>query len=93
MMNRNLIIRASLAATLACAVIVYAQAPVVNIGAKHPNLQTAQQDIVDAYTKIDTAQRDNKDELGGHAQKAKDFLIQADRELRLAANVANAEGR
>jgi hypothetical protein len=93
MVNRDLIIRAALAATLACAAAVYAQAPVVNIGTKHGNLRTAQQDIVDAYQKIDAAQQDNKDQLGGHAQKAKDLLIQADRELRLAANVANAEGR
>ena len=93
MMNRDLIIKAALAATLTCAATVYAQAPVVNIGSKHPNLRTAQQDIADAYLKIDKAQHDNKDQLAGHAQKAKDYLIKADQELKLAAKTANAEGR
>ena len=93
MMNRDLIIKAALAATLVCAATVFAQAPVVNIGDKHPNLRTAQQDIVDAYQKIDAAQQANKDQLGGHAQKAKDLLVKADAELRLAANTSNAEGR
>src|SRR5271170_7373638 len=73
--------------------IVYMQAPVVNIGTRHGNLRNAQSDIVQAYQKIETAQRDNDGQLGGHAQRAKELLIQADAELRLAANVANAEGR
>jgi hypothetical protein len=93
MMNRNLIIRTALAATIACAATVFAQAPVVNIGDKHGNLRAAQQEIVDAYKRIDQAQTDNKDHLGGHAQKAKDYLIEADKELRLAANVANNDGK
>ena len=36
------------------------------------------------------AQQVNHGELGGHAQRAKDFLAQADSELRLAADFANA---
>jgi hypothetical protein len=73
--------------------VVYMQAPVVNIGNRHGNLRSAQTYIVDAYQKIETAQRDNDGQLGGHAQRAKELLIQADAELRQAANVANAEGR
>jgi hypothetical protein len=68
-------------------------APVVNIGTRHGNLRSAQQDIVSAYQKINAAQRDNDDQLGGHAQHAKDLLAQADAELRQAANVSNAEGK
>ncbi len=67
------------------------QAPVVNIDPnRHGNLAAAQGDIVDAYQRIDEAQSANNDQLGGHAQKAKDFLSQADVELRLAADFANA---
>ena len=67
------------------------QAPVVNIDPnRHGNLAAAQGDIVDAYQRIDMAQSANNDQLGGHAQKAKDFLAQADMELRSAADFANA---
>ena len=67
------------------------QAPVVNIDPnRHGNLAAAQGDIVDAYQRIDMAQSANNDQLGGHAQKAKDFLAQADVELRAAADFANA---
>jgi hypothetical protein len=31
--------------------------------------------------------------LGGHAQRAKELLTQADQEIRLAANVSNEHGR
>jgi hypothetical protein len=72
---------------------VYLQAPVVNIGTRHGNLRNAQSNIVQAYQKIERAQQDNDGQLGGHAQRAKELLIQADEELRLAANVSNAEGR
>jgi hypothetical protein len=66
-------------------------APVVNIDPdRHGNLAAAQGDIVDAYQRIDMAQSANNDQLGGHAQKAKDFLAQADMELRSAADFANA---
>jgi hypothetical protein len=68
-----------------------AQAPVVNIDPnRHGNLASAQGEIVDAYQRIEMAQRANDAQLGGHAQKAKDFLTQADAELRQAADFADA---
>src|SRR5580704_9769325 len=73
--------------------VIYVQAPVVNISNRHGNLRSAQQDIVNAYQKVQNAQAANDGQLGGHAQRAKDLLAQADAELRQAANVANAEGR
>ena len=91
-MKKNLV-TAAVCAALALGGIMFAQAPVVNIGTKHGNLRAAQSYIVQAYQKINQAQRDNQDQLGGHAQKAKDFLVQADEELRQAANVSNSEGR
>ena len=70
-----------------------AQTPRVDIGARHGQLRAAQQNIVSAYQAIDRAQQNNDGQLGGHAQRAKDLLSQANEELRLAANVSNSEGR
>ena len=77
-------------AALFCAGVAIGQAPVVNIGNEHGNLRAAQEFIVNAYGKVDEAQRANKDELGGHAEKAKQHLSEADAELREAANYANS---
>jgi tellurite resistance protein len=93
MKNKILIATITVCVVVACVGIAFAQAPVVNIYRRHGNLRAAQIAIVQAYQKIDAAQRDNQDQLGGHAQRAKDLLTQADEELRLAANVANQEGR
>ena len=80
--------------TLACVGTMFAQAPVVNIDRyRHGNLASAQSSIVQAYQSINKAQEANDGQLGGHAQRAKDLLTQADAELRLAANVSNQEGR
>jgi hypothetical protein len=93
MAKKSLLISTALYTSLACITATFAQAPVVNIDSHHhPNLAEAQKNIVEAYQRIDTAQHDNKEHLGGHAQRAKDLLIQADAELRQAANVSNAEG-
>jgi hypothetical protein len=93
MKNKILIVTITVCVVVACVGIAVAQAPVVNIYRRHGNLRAAQIAIVQAYQKIDAAQRDNDGQLGGHAQRAKDLLTQADEELRLAANVANQEGR
>jgi hypothetical protein len=36
------------------------------------------------------AQNDNKQELGGHAEKARQLLVQVNQELKAAAAAANA---
>jgi hypothetical protein len=93
MTKKRFITSITLVAALFCGSAVFAQAPVVNIDPhRHGNLAAAQKFIVQAYQRIDQAQRANEDQLGGHAQRAKDYLTQADAELRLAANVANEEG-
>src|ERR1700690_3443885 len=67
------------------------QAPVVNIDPqRHGNLATAQEYIVAAFQKIDAAQQANDSHLGGHAANAKNFLVQADADLRAAADFVNA---
>jgi hypothetical protein len=73
--------------------VVYVQAPMVNISRRHGNLRDAQSCIVQAFQKVNRAQRANQGQLGGHAQRAKELLIEADAELRRAADVSNAEGR
>ena len=94
MAKKSLLISTTLYTSLACVTATFAQAPVVNIDPhRHGNLAAAQSYIVQAYQKIDAAQRDNKDQLGGHEQRAKDLLTQADEQIRLAANVANSHDR
>jgi hypothetical protein len=78
---------------LALAGVAQAQEPVVNIGERHGDLRTAQEHIVQAYQLIGAAQQNNDDRLGGHAGRARQLLIQADAELRQAANSANNNGR
>ena len=81
------------AALILCLVsigVTFAQRPESNIDpSKHPNLAEAQHHILQAFEKIDEAQRSNKDQLGGHAEKAKQLLDQASRELKEAAEFAN----
>ena len=68
-------------------------APVQNVSAKkHPNLAAAQHLATQAYDKVVAAQKANEFDLGGHAAKAKDLLEQATRELKAAAETANAKG-
>lgn len=81
---------AGIIAVAGSAIVLFAEAPVVNIDQfKHGNLWSAQKDIVAAYEKIGDAQRANRDRLGGHAEKARELLVEADKELKLAAEYAN----
>jgi hypothetical protein len=67
------------------------QQPVRDISARHhPNLARAQRQTDAAYQSIVAAQQANEFDLGGHAQKAKELLDQANRELKQAAEVSNA---
>ena len=94
MTKRSFFLSVAASTAFICGGVTFAQAPVVNIDAhKHPNLAAAQNNIVQAYQLIDRAQSANRDELGGHGQKAKELLMQADAELRAAANVSNQEHR
>jgi len=67
-----------------------ADPPVVNIKpGKHPQLAGAQKLVAEAYDKIEKSQKHYKSMLGGHAGKAKALLIQANLELKMAADVAD----
>lgn len=55
----------------------------------HPNLVAARDYGVQAYQALVRAQQANHFDLGGHAQKAKDLLEQANHELDQAVAAAN----
>jgi len=93
MIKKDMLKGTALGLVLGCSGAIFAQAPVVNIGNRHGNLRSAQEYIASAWQRIDEAQVDNHYNLGGHAGRAKDLLVQADEELRLAANVANSHER
>ncbi len=81
---------AGVVAVAGSAILLFAEGPVVNIDqTKHGNLWSAQKDIVAAYKKIGDAQKANSSRLGGHAEKARQLLIEAGEELKLAAEFAN----
>lgn len=63
--------------------------PVENVGRRHPNLEAAQRLIDQAYGRINAAQQANEWDMDGHAQKAKELLDQANREIKAAAMAAN----
>jgi hypothetical protein len=75
---------------LVCAVMAQ-KPPKRNISpVRHPNLAAAQRYTAQAFEKISAAQKANEWDLGGHAQRAKELLLEADKELKLAAEAANS---
>lgn len=90
MTKRNMGLASLLGALLFCSGIVLAQKPPQNINPeRHGNLAAAQQLAARAYKRIVAAQEANEWDMDGHAQKAKDLLDQANKELKLAAEAAN----
>ena len=90
MKTKNLALGCMLAGALVCGGFALAQGPAVNVDPhRHPNLAEAQHHIQQAFAKLDEAQRENKDRLGGHAEKAKQLLDAADREIKEAAEFAD----
>ncbi len=64
--------------------------PAQNINpALHPYLARAQNLCADAFQRIEAAQQANEFDLGGHAQRAKDLLVQVNDELKQAALASN----
>jgi len=93
--TRKWITGSLLALSLAVTGIVIAQGPPErNVSAaRHPNIAAAQRLCDQAYNKIVAAQQANEWDMDGHAQKAKDLLDQANRELKAAAEAANRNHR
>jgi hypothetical protein len=79
-----------LGALLLCSMVTLAQEPVQDIDKKmHPNLAAAQSHVVEANNYVATAQKDNRYDMKGHAEKARALLVQVNQELKLAAEAAN----
>lgn len=77
------------AVCLLVATLAWAE-PKRNIGSeRHPNLAKAQRLGQQAWESLVEAQRANEWDLGGHAQKAKEHLDNANREIKIAAEAAN----
>lgn len=75
---------------LSIAAVASAQEPQVNIDpARHGNLASAQELVRGAYDRLSQAQYANRDDLGGHAARAKELLREAAEEIKLAALTAN----
>ncbi len=92
-MKRNLLFPAILSAVLCCG-ITLAQEPVQNIDPRiHPNLADAQRLLAEANQRVIEAQKDNRYDMKGHAEKARALMADASRELKLAAEAANAAMR
>ena len=60
---------------------------------RHPNIAAAQRLCDQAFNRIVAAQQANEWDMNGHAQKAKELLDQANRELKAAAEAANHNRR
>ena len=87
---KNVVIAGLMAATVLAATVISAQEPVENIsGHRHRNLAEAQHLSRHAWDKVVAAQKANEWDMNGHAQKAKDLLVQVNIELKEAAEAAN----
>ena len=88
---RNVVLGGCMAVgAIGVAVGVAQRPPVDNVHAgRHPNIAAAQRLTTQAFEKISAAQQANEFDMGGHAQKAKELLDQANRELAQAAGDAN----
>lgn len=82
---KRLAIGVSAALALASGV-AFAKGPL----AGHPNLKAAHNEVKQALEKITVAQKANEYDMDGHAAKAKELLVQAEREIALAAEAATA---
>jgi hypothetical protein len=86
MKTRNLFLSGALLAGLAISGVTIAQN--VDPG-RHPNLAKAQELIDRAIDRVSDAQQANEYDMGGHAAKAKELLMRAREEIKIAAMEAN----
>jgi F0F1-type ATP synthase membrane subunit b/b' len=90
-MMRNRFLAILAVALIVLAGVAMAQ-PKRNVSAaRHPHIAKAQQLSHEAWQQVLDAQKANEWDMGGHAQKAKELLDQANSELKLAAEAANAK--
>ena len=71
-------------------ILIAQEKPVHNVNPEHhPHLAAAQHLVDQAYAKITEAQQANEWDMEGHAAHAKELLDQANKELKVAAEIAN----
>jgi hypothetical protein len=93
MTKRTLVFPVMLTAVLFCGATL-AQEPVIDINPKvHPNLASAQHHVVEANKAVAEAQKENKYDMKGHAEKARQLLVEVNNELKLAAEAADAANK
>lgn len=81
----------AIASVFVFCMVITAQEPVVDIDkGRHPHLFAAQQAVVEANRHIAEAQKDNHYDMKGHAEKARQLLVEVNNELKAAAEAANA---
>jgi hypothetical protein len=67
-----------------------AQEPTLNVSPyRHGNIARAQEYSRNAFDAMTQAQQSNEFDMGGHAERAKQLLAQANEEMKLAAQWAN----
>lgn len=81
------------AGALAAGAAIAQGRPERGVGRRHPNLAAAQRLTQQAFERIVAAQQANEFDMAGHAQRAKELLEQANRELKEAAEAANRRRR
>jgi hypothetical protein len=89
MIKKVLMVAVAVCVSFILGAVVFAEPP-VNVGERHGNMRAAQQLIQQAWVKVDEAQHDNNYNLGGHAGKAKELLMQASEEIKMSAEAANS---
>jgi len=91
MTTKSLLINTILSGALFCSGVGLSQEPVQDIDKKlHANLAAAQSHVVEANKYVAAAQIDNRGDMQGHAEKARDLLVQVNNELKAAAQAADA---
>ena len=90
-MTRKLKVLTAILCVVVFCGITLAQDPVMDIDrSRHANLAEAQKHVVEANRCIILAQKDNRGDMQGHAEKARELLVQVNQELKAAAEAANA---
>jgi hypothetical protein len=90
MKKKNLLVNTMFCAALLCGAVTVAQEPVINISPeRHANLAAAQRLVAQANDHIRQAQKDNRYDMHGHAERARNLLVEVNNELKLAAEDAN----
>jgi hypothetical protein len=94
MLSRKTFLTTLLSSVLLPEGAALAQRPKENVSAaRHPNLAAAQRLSEQAWQRIVAAQEANEWDMQGHAQKAKNLLDEANKELKLAAEAANHKAK